>query len=101
MKKDGGEGERTAKRKRERLAAPRRGGVRRIYSRCSPFCSRNHHLCALSDAAHSLAAADVRGCCIALHRESNRFVRFCLISDIAREDEKEREKEGEGNGGEK
>lgn len=82
-------GKRTGNEKKE----ARRGGVRRIYSRCSPFCSRNHHLCALSDAAHSFAAADVRGCCFALHRESNRFVRFCLISDIAGEEGRERKRE--------
>jgi len=37
-------------------------------------------ICALSDAAHSFSGRCARGCCISLHRESNRFVRFSLIS---------------------
>lgn len=37
-------------------------------------------ICAPSDAAHSSCGRCARGCCISLHRESNRFVRFYLIS---------------------
>lgn len=70
------------KRKRSRLA--HQGGViRRIYSRCSPFCPRNHHLCALrcSAAHYSFCGRCARELLhLAASRKSNRFVRFCLIS---------------------
>lgn len=81
-RKGGGEeaGGRGGKVEKKEIGAHRGGVVRRIYSRCSPFCPLNHHLCALRCSAFVVAADVARGCCISLHRESNRFVRFYLIS---------------------
>lgn len=53
-----------------------RGGVlRRIYSRCSPFCSRNHHLCALR------CSAFVQGqmCARMLHLAASRIEPVCAV----------------------
>lgn len=67
-------------RKEKEISARQGGVVRKIYSRRSPFCPLNHHLCALRCSAFVARRRCARGCCISLHRESNRFVRFYLIS---------------------
>lgn len=74
------EGEREVKKKeRDRRAhqgARTTKDIFTVFTLLSPVIT----ICAPSDAAHSFCGRCARGCCISLHRESNRFVRFCLIS---------------------
>lgn len=74
MKKGGGRaGGRSEERKRP--AAHRGGVLRRIYSRCSPFCSRNHHLCALRCSAF----VQRQMCARLLHLAASRIEPVCAV----------------------
>jgi len=60
---------------KKEIDAPQGGAVRRIYSRCSPFCPLNHHLCALRCSAFVVQQMFAR----LLHLAASRIEPVCAV----------------------
>jgi len=76
VKKGGEEGEKGVKwGKKEIGRAPGWHTTKDIYSQCSPFCSRNHHLCALRCSAF----VQRQMCARLLHLAASRIEPVCAV----------------------